>query len=399
MKSETKITNKIVNIIFLVTLLSTSLFVINTVLAEVETYNFVVKWGTLGSNNGQFNYPCDVAVDNNGYVYVLDVGNNRVQKFTNNGTFIMQWGSYGSNNGQFNYSYYSTTSNQTLISTAGITTDNLGNVYVADPNNDRIQKFNSNGTFLTKFNAHGSIDVAVDQTGNLYIPNYSNTHIQKFNSNGDWLASFNASYNPTFYKFMSIAVDNAGYIYVLDNVWQTGNGVVLRFDSNGVIQKNWNVGVYELPQESPTGLAVDSAGFVYVVGVGAGMQYSGLNSSDAELVTGINKYNSSGKIVTRWGNPGTGEVWSASGDGEFNYPRGVAVDNLGNVFVADTGNNRIQKFTKIPDVVIPEFSSSIVLLMPIMIASSFAFALKGKQTKQLSFSQKCTRLNTKVKKD
>ena len=89
---------------------------------------FVTKWGSAGSGNGQFNAPWGVAVDAAGNVYVADVANNRIQRFTGTGAFLTAWGSAGTGNGQFE-------------NPRGVTVDAAGNVYVADGDNDRIQKF------------------------------------------------------------------------------------------------------------------------------------------------------------------------------------------------------------------------------------------------------------------
>ena len=88
--------------------------------------NFITKWGSPGTGNGQFCQPTDIAVDSFSNVYVADC--NRIQKFDSSGKFITKWGSPGSGNGQFNYVY-------------GIALDASGNVYVADQGNNRIQVF------------------------------------------------------------------------------------------------------------------------------------------------------------------------------------------------------------------------------------------------------------------
>jgi len=75
-------------------------------------------------------------VDGSGYVYVADTSNNRIQKFDGGGTFITAWGSFGSGNGQFNRPF-------------GMATDGNSHVYVVDSSNYRIQNFDSNGGFLT----------------------------------------------------------------------------------------------------------------------------------------------------------------------------------------------------------------------------------------------------------
>ncbi|MBI4200532.1 MAG: 6-bladed beta-propeller, partial [Chloroflexi bacterium] len=73
-----------------------------------------------------------VAVDASGNVYVADQENDRIQKFTSGGLFLAKWGSFGSGDGQFN-------------EPRGVAVDAAGNVYVADYGNDRIQKFASGG--------------------------------------------------------------------------------------------------------------------------------------------------------------------------------------------------------------------------------------------------------------
>lgn len=103
--------------------------------ASTEAYRFVTKWGYLA--DGQFSNPNGIAVDASGNVYVADSRNERIQKFNSNGTFITKWGSTGSLDGQF-------------LSPMGISVDASGNVYVADTYNERIQKFSSNGEFITK---------------------------------------------------------------------------------------------------------------------------------------------------------------------------------------------------------------------------------------------------------
>ena len=105
---------------------------------------FLLKWG--GPVDGELYYPLAVATDGSGNVYVADSRFSRIQKFDANGTFLTAWGSPGSGNGQFGggspngaYAY----------DPSGVATDGSGNVYVADTDTNRIQKFDANGTFLT----------------------------------------------------------------------------------------------------------------------------------------------------------------------------------------------------------------------------------------------------------
>ncbi len=143
-----------------------------------STGTFLLKWGSIGSGDGQFNFQSNgggLAVDGSGNVFVADKGNNRIQKFSNGGTFLLKWGTQGYGDGQF----------QGLN---GVAVDGSGNVYVADEGNERMQKFTGTGTFLTKWGGFGSgdgefshiWDVAVDASRNVFVSDISLHRIQKF---------------------------------------------------------------------------------------------------------------------------------------------------------------------------------------------------------------------------
>jgi DNA-binding beta-propeller fold protein YncE len=91
---------------------------------------------TIGS--GELANPYDAAVDANGNIWVVD--QDRVAKFDSSGNLKTQFGSTGSANGQFNAPF-------------GIAIDASGNIWVADNNNNRVQKFDTNGNFLLAIGA------------------------------------------------------------------------------------------------------------------------------------------------------------------------------------------------------------------------------------------------------
>ncbi|MCX8103419.1 MAG: hypothetical protein N3E42_03120, partial [Candidatus Bipolaricaulota bacterium] len=85
--------------------------------------------GPLVPGDGQFNGPTDIAIDPTGYIYVVDSGNHRIQKFDSAGRFVSKWGTKGAGDGQF----------ETPVS---IALDSFGKIaYVVDRGNNRIQKF------------------------------------------------------------------------------------------------------------------------------------------------------------------------------------------------------------------------------------------------------------------
>ena len=63
--------------------------------------SFLLQWGSPGPGNGEFAYPRGVATDVAGNVYIADQNNDRIQKFTNNGVYVSQWGTFGTGNGEF----------------------------------------------------------------------------------------------------------------------------------------------------------------------------------------------------------------------------------------------------------------------------------------------------------
>jgi len=129
-----------------------------------------------------------IAVDDEGNVYVTDYSatsfaysTTSIQKFDSNGVFLSKWGSYGSGNGQ-------------LYNPHGVATDSAGNVYVVDQGNHRIQKFDSSGEFLTKWGIydvgehdyqHSSpIGIALDSLGNVYVADHGSHYIHVFSDDG-----------------------------------------------------------------------------------------------------------------------------------------------------------------------------------------------------------------------
>ncbi|TAK32119.1 MAG: hypothetical protein EPO21_15960 [Chloroflexota bacterium] len=287
-------------------------------------YVFLTKWGSWGSDSGQFKSPRGIAVDTAGNVYVADYYNHRVQKFSSTGSFLTAWGSEGSGNGQFKDSAWP------AVSGAGIAVDAAGNVYVVDQGNSRVQKFTSTGSFITAWGSLGSgngqfeepAGIAVDAAGNVYVSDWWNRRIQKFTSTGSFLTAWGSwgGYNGEFEKPYGVAVDAAGNVYVADYY----NTRILKFTSTGSFLTTWgSYGSGNGQFYCPAGIAMDAAGNVYVTDTCVGR---------------IQKFSSTGTFLTAWGSQG-------SGNGQFSSPVGIAVNAAGNVYVVDQGDSRIQVFS------------------------------------------------------
>ena len=108
-------------------------------------------------------------------MYVVDYSNNRVQKFNGTGSYITQWGSFGTGDGKFNRPI-------------GIAVDLSANVYVTDYENNRVQMFTSTGIYIRQWGLHGSdpgqfknpYGVAVDRSGNVYVVDSGNNRVELF---------------------------------------------------------------------------------------------------------------------------------------------------------------------------------------------------------------------------
>jgi tripartite motif-containing protein 71 len=319
----------------------------NVSLSELSTeqYSLLSEWGSLCSisdvdlscsikqTESQFRYPAGIALGLSAQLFVTDSWNDRIQKFTADGKFITKWGDRGSGEGEFRFP-------------TGIAADSSGNVYVADFGNSRIQKFTADGKFITKWGSEGSGDgefsrpqgVTADSSGNVYVADFGNSRIQKFTADGKFITKWGARGSGdgefgsgdaiVFVGPTGIAVDSSGNVYVAD----FGNSRIQKFTADGKFITKWGA------RGSGDGEFGSGDAIVFVGPTGIAVDSSG-NVYVADFGNSrIQKFTADGKFITKWGARG-------SGDGEFSRPQGIALDSSGNVYVADSGSDIIQKFT------------------------------------------------------
>ena len=208
-----------------------------------------------------------------------------------------------------------------------------GNVFVAN-SNPNIQKRSPTGTLLLSFGTGGATassmispsGIAVGPSGDIYAtdgdPDRTNTMVQRYNSSGIFQNAWGTQGggNSQFQSPGGVAVDSAGDVYVVDS----GNHRVQKFTSTGTFITKWgSSGSGNSQFAGPQGIAVDSSDNIYVADTGNNR---------------IQKFSSTGTFLMAFGTSGTA-------DGQFNLPQGVSVDPTGTIYVADTGNNRIQTFS------------------------------------------------------
>lgn len=298
-------------------------------------------WGTVGTEPGQFNHPRGVAVGPEGNVYVVDSDNNRVQVFDPSGNFLHEWGS--NCNLATNHGCVDPDGNGPMVygdgqfqEPWGITVADDGRIYVADTWNHRIQVFDSDGTFLSKWGTYGQTssaavllygprDVAVDAAGQVYVTDTGNKRVMVYDQEGTYLTQWGSSgIGPSeFEEPVGIAVDAEGNTYVAD----TWNQRVQVFDSNHEFVRDWPVEAWygESVVNKPY-LAVDDLGRVYIT------------DPEGYLVV---VFSSEGDLLATFGTYGYDEV-------SFSLPTGIDVGREGYIYLTDTDGQRVMRFEPLP---------------------------------------------------
>jgi hypothetical protein len=247
--------------------------------------------------------------------------------------------------------------------------DGAGNLYIATPGGSRvrmvspdgiittiagtgIQGFSGDGGPATSARLRSPTGIAVDGAGNLYIADPHDNRIRKVTPAGiistvagNGVSGFSGDGGPATSAQLSepgdVAVDGAGNLFILDSLNNrirkvTPDGVIATVAGNGTAGFSGDDGPATSAQLFITyftaGLAVDSLGNLYIADTGNGA---------------IRKVTPAGVITTVAGNG----IIGFSGDGgraessQLFFVRGLAVDGLDNLYAADSDNNRIRKIT------------------------------------------------------
>ena len=296
--------------------------------------------------------PCGVAVDSAGNVYVADTSSDTIRKVTPGGvvtTLAGLAGSYGGADG--------TRSGARFNGPTGVAVDGTGNVYVADSSSDTIRKVTPDGVVTTLAGVEmfsGPQGVAADGAGNVYVADTWNNRIRKVTPDGvvttlagvaGSAGSADGTGSAARFNYPSgVAVDSAGNVYVAD----TYNCTIRKVTPDGVVTTLAGAaGSYGSADGTasaarfnyPSGVAVDSAGNVYVA--------DSDNQTIRKVTPGgvVTTLAGNAAIVDQWGSPIGGYADGSGTAARFCGPQGVAVDSAGNVYVADTGSFTIRKVT------------------------------------------------------
>ena len=366
----------------------------------------------------QLDTPEGLAVDAAGNIYIADIGNQRVRKVSVDGTITTVAGD--GNTGYSGDGGPAVAARLSLGGTArwggdgiGLATDAAGNLYIADARNNRVRKVSSTGIITTvagngtdglsgdggpatSAQLSGPVNVAVDAAGDLFIADAGNSLIRKVSPSGI-ITSLAGVHSPE-----GLAVDFGGTLYIAssdyDKVFYIAtNGTGGVYAGNGDTGYSGDGGRATAAQLNwPVGLAADGRGNLFIAdfgndriravspgavistvangnsgsrGDGGPASASQLNHPNRVAVDASgNVYFPDGSTIRKVSASGTTTTFAGtgtagySGDGgpalsaQLSDPAGVAVDNSGNIYVADSGNNRVRRIS--PTGVITTFAGT-----------------------------------------
>ena len=292
--------------------------------------------------------PSGVVVDSSGNLYINDNLNHRVRRITAAGIISTVAG-----NGQTGYCGDNQPALQACFADVeGLAVDGNGNLYIADFGNNRVSKVDQKGVITTvlgpsSLNAPGG--VAVDSAANVYISDTNNVRIVKVTPQGSvstvagngtlgFCGDGGAAAQACLRTPFGLVLDSVGNLYVADR----DNFRIRKITAAGVISTVAGKGGFGLFPDGtqavnaslfqPYGVSTDAAGNIYVADTNNNF---------------IRRVKPDGTMLTIAGNGGN----EFSGDGGpaaqagLSAPAAVAVDAQNNVYIADTGNNRIRKIT------------------------------------------------------
>jgi sugar lactone lactonase YvrE len=275
--------------------------------------------GSLGGENGKFAHPAGIASDAGGNIWVVDMNNDRLQKFDREGKYLAKFGKSGRGECQ-------------LRQPRSVVIDSEGYLWVDDAGNDRIEKFNEAGECFLAFGKGGTGEgaflrpegIAIDAKGNIWVADTYNGRLQEFSHEGKLIKVVQPAggksghmENPS-----GINIDPEGNLWVVD--WAANR--VIEFNGEGSFVREFgSKGAGEVQFEHPDAISVDANGCVWIGDEG--------NDRIQVLTEG-------GGYITKFGSKGSGAEQF-----DFEYPMGILANGSGEVWITDARNNRMSEWT------------------------------------------------------
>jgi DNA-binding beta-propeller fold protein YncE len=321
---------------------------------------FIKNWGSAGGANTQFRHPYGVDVDGADHVWVADSTNFRISEFDSDGNFITKFGTQGTGAGQFEQ-----------LRRVAVTPTATPDVYGADLWDFKVEHFSSTGTYLGRYGdglpaPDGGFNepygIAVDSK--VFVADTNNQRIQRFDDTSPY--PFETTWG---IRGWGTALD--GFNWPRDvtanatsqSIWvaDTKNDRLLEFNRNGMPtgkhagspgsatgQLNWP---YAIASYGKDVIVADTknnrierwdTGTLSVTWVAGGMNQPQDVTVVGNLVYVADTHNNRVVIL----NADTGAfISSFAGGGQIHAPEGIALDASGNIWISDTGWNRLEEFT------------------------------------------------------
>jgi len=292
--------------------------------AMESRYELTDSWGTKGDGQLEFSGPTGIVVGND-EVYVSDTGNNRIQVFTLDGKFLRTIGREGSGPNELSRPMHLYFSGEEL--------------YIADLGNDRIQIFSTLGNPIRRFGSSGSKEgqfdapsgVAVENDGSIIVAGFYNQRVQRLDAKGAYLSQWGETrkmgvFSHKFNYPTDVAIGPNGEVIIADAY----NDRIQVYSKTGDFLNKWGGpfasnlrGSANSWFNTATGVSTDKEGNVYV----------------ADFYNNrIQKFTLSGDFLTA--------IELDKDDNPMDRPTDMAASSDGRLFVADYGNNRILVFTQ-----------------------------------------------------
>ena len=309
--------------------------------------------------SAQLHFPSGIAFDTAGNLYFADYENNRVREISSGIVTTVA----GNGTAGFSGDSGSATAAQ-LNQPSAVAFDPAGSLYIADTGNNRIRKVT--GTTITTFAGNGTAGysgdsgaaasaelnqpsgIAFDSSGNMYIADSANNRVRKVvhgvitTAAGSGASGFSGDAgSPTTAQLTNpsdVVVDSTGNIYIADSgnnrVRKVAGSVISTFAGNGTpgLSGDNAAAATAAQLNAPAALALGSGGILFIADAGNNV---------------IRKV-ASGKITTIAGNGTTLGDGGVSTAALLSGPQGVRLDSAGNIYIADTQDNRVRLLTPIP---------------------------------------------------
>ena len=265
------------------------------------------------SHDDSFGQLRGIACSNNGTWAVADWSKNCVHIFDSQDKLIKRLGSRGSSSGQF-------------ICPFDVAFDDNNELYVTDSHNHRVQKFDSHGNYLLQFGGKGDGEGQLNHPtritthqNKVYVADRQNNRILVFQNDGKFYTIIGQQ---QLSRYFDIAININSEILATD--W--GQHCIHVFTLDGFYAHKMSIckGIVRLNFQYPCSITTDSNGFILIADT------STYNHC-------ISIFDTIGNCICCFGSKG-------SNDNQFKSPRGIAIGSNGNIYVSDTGNNRILIF-------------------------------------------------------